>query len=423
MPARESTFWIKRKARLDKMVRAILETQPHVTLPQWDKIGAAFGVSADAARVKWYQMRNRTDAPDPIESEEKRHELLRQRRQEREDLEAIAGEKSLRRYLETLVRDTAQRFPPPPLPRKPVASARRSAEETLILSLNDWHAYERVSSARTRGLNEYDAPIMGRRVRQVIDTGLSIKDRMERGGGWRFPRCLVALNGDFISGTIHEVERFTDAPSLVHAVYGTGLVLAQALRDIAGAFESVEVFSTPGNHGRLPDARRVNSKDPWRSWDTMIALYAREHLRSLKNVRFFIPDAFSVAYDVEGWRFLQSHGHNVRSWMSIPYYGLNRMTSTINALEASRQTPIHYFLCAHFHQTTNIAHPGGELFVSGSLIGGTEHSVEGIGRADRPSQLMLGVHRRHGVTHRWPLLADAPVDGPSYDVAPWVSAA
>lgn len=358
--------------------------------------------------------------PDPIEEEQKRQHRVAALKAERELLKEVAGERSLRAHLEALAHAVAKEMAPPPsiVPRIPVGAD--ASEETLVLMFSDWHAYEVVDPERVRGFNAYDATIMGQRVQRIVDSALSIKARMERGGGWRFPRLVVGCNGDIVSGTIHEVERHSDAPSIVHAVYGAGLVLAQAIRDLSAHFGQVEVFCTPGNHGRLPDARRMQQKDPWRSWDTLIALFAKEHLRAIPHVQFFIPNSYSVGFEVEGWKFLQTHGHDVKSWNSIPWYGLNRLVSNINALEAGRGEIVHHYLFGHFHTTTSLPHAAGESFINGSLIGGNEFSVNALGRADRPAQWLLGVHQEHGVTHRWPLRADGrEISAPRYQIDPW----
>ena len=342
---------------------------------------------------------------DPVEAERERQARLRALKDERDALKEVAGEKSLRATLETIVRATAQTFAPPP-PYKPrTRTSRTSTPETMVSMLSDWHAGENVSAEGMRGFNQYNDDVFRRRVDAVVDVHLSIKERLEAGGGWRYERCVLGCNGDFVSGTIHELEKHSDHDNIVWAVYATGLVLADAIRRIAAEYPRVEVFCTSGNHGRLPDARRVQQKEPTRSWDTLVYLFAREHLRNLPNVSFFIPNSYSVAFDVYGWRFLQTHGHDVKSWNSIPWYGLNRLVSNINALEAGRGTPIHYWLFAHFHNASSLPHATGESFVNGSLIGANEFALNALGKADRPQQWMLSVHPEHGVTSRWPLYA------------------
>jgi hypothetical protein len=46
------------------------------------------------------------------------------------------------------------------------------------------------------------------------------------------------------------------------------------------------------------------------------------------------------------------------------------------------------------------------VFVSGSLKGPDEFSVNHLGQGGRPSQLMFGVHPGNGVTGRWPIYAE-----------------
>jgi predicted phosphodiesterase len=355
---------------------------------------------------------------DPIADALAARERAAALKAERLEMEAVAGERSIRATLERLVGQVVTAWPPVPAPPT-LPPSPDTTEETLVLHLSDWHAYQRVSAEGTRGFNAYDAQTFAQRVYHVVQSARGIATRMQA-AGWRFPRLVIALNGDLVSGTIHEVERHTDAPSIVHAVYGCGMVLAQAVRDLAETFPTVDVFCTSGNHGRLPDARRIQQDDPWRSWDTLVALFAKERLRDTPSVAWHIPQAWSVAYDVEGWRFFQTHGHDVKSWNSIPWYGLNRLITSINALEASRGRGLDVVLAGHFHNASSLSQVSGEAFINGSLIGGTTFSINALGRSDRPSQWMLGVHRTHGVTHRWPLYADhLDADAPGYAVEPW----
>jgi hypothetical protein len=339
-------------------------------------------------------------------------------RRERDELLAVAGEKSFRAYLESIVRDVAPRFEPiPPMPAPEFDEDTSS--ETLLMLLSDWHAFEEVKSDRVMGFNEFNGPILCERVRRLLLTQLSIKDRLERGGGWSIRRAEVACNGDFVSGTIHELERHSDASNVVHAVFATGELLAAYLRDMAPHFDEINVRCTSGNHGRLPDARRMQQKDPTRNWDTVIYLFAMSALRDVPNVRFHIPDSYFVRYEIERWSFLQFHGHDIKSWNAIPYYGIDRFGRNMNALHNSRSERIDYFLVSHFHSLGGVPSSGGETFVNGSVIGGTEFSVGALGKCDRPAQWMFLVHQDHGITGRWPLLAEGRTPVQPYPLPEW----
>jgi len=340
----------------------------------------------------------------PPETPEQRATRMRELSRERDLLRDVAGEKSFRSFLESLAAETVERLAPPPKP-KPFRPHRGAVSETLVTQWSDWHWAEIVKSEAVQGLNNYNAAVGRARVWSIVDKLRNIKARMEK-GGWHFPRAVVAVNGDLISGSIHEVEKHSDPNNVILAAYQCGRLLALALRDVAAEFPEVWVVCTPGNHGRLPDHRRVASKEPSRNWDTLIALIAKTACESIGHMRFIIPDSYTAVYEVEGHLFGQSHGHDVKSWMHTPIYGLNRMVSSLNAIRVTRGKPINYFLFGHFHNKVSVDYGGAEYFVNGSLIGGTEFSVNALGKADRPCQWMLGVHKEHGVTHRWPLYAE-----------------
>jgi hypothetical protein len=390
-----------------------------------DLTGSGLTISETARRLKLDRAtvrRYKAAAPpaaDPVQAAEERTARTRELAREREQLQAVAGERSFRAYLEAIVAKVAPTIDAPPRYREPKPTSQ-AVSESLILLLSDWHAYEVVRKERVLDLNEYNADVMAGRAYRVIHGVRSIAQKM-RAGGWRFPKLVVAANGDMISGTIHEVERHSDAPNVIQAAIGCGLLLAQSLRDLAAVFEDVTVYGTSGNHGRLPDHKRVSQKDPSRSWDYLIYSIARQSLAGVKNVKFVLPDSYAVVYEVEGWRVYQGHGHDIKSWQSIPFYGISRAATGLNALRVAAGSPIHYFLFSHFHNPGSITAPGSEYFVNGSLIGGTEYAVNGLGRADRPCQWLLGVHRDHGVTHRWPVYADGPGPSGKYEVRPWKS--
>jgi len=358
-------------------------------------------------------------AEKPQETPQERRQRINELRQARKLQDEIDGESALRKTLEELVRQVTPQFPPPPPYRAPRSIPKTASRETMVQHFSDWHSYEIVDSEKTRGINEFNARVLGQRVRRIVESHLSIKERLERGGGWYFERLVVGANGDMVPGTIHELEKNTDAPNIVMAVYGTGLMLAQALRDLAAQYPEVDVYCTSGNHGRLPDARKVQTKEPTRSWDTMVYLFAREHLRAVPNIKWHIPNSWSKRFNVYKWGFFQTHGHFIKSFFSIPYYGMERMTRNTTSLESVRGWTPNYFLTGHFHTASELNAPAGKVLMNGSLVGANEYVIDGMGKAELPAQHMFGVHPEHGLTHLWELTADVRPGDPMYDAKPW----
>ena len=104
----------------------------------------------------------------------------------------------------------------------------------------------------------------------------------------------------------------------------------------------------------------------------------------LRNIKFTFPDSYSVVYEVEGWRCYQGHGHDIKSWQSIPFYGICSRTATgLNALRVANGTPIPLLPSSRTSTTlAAFARLGLSISSNGSLIGGgggTEFSVNGSG--------------------------------------------
>ena len=377
-----------------------------------DEISKKLGRTVSAVRTKKCRLeldvQGDNSTEEAIQAEQDRQERRRAAEAEREALYDVAGERSLRARLEVLIKDSALRFPPLPAYKSPKQSKKVVTENALQL-FSDFHGGELVLSDGVRGINEFNSNVLEKRVRAVVEGHLSIKRKLEAGGGWRLPTLTISLNGDLVSGTIHELERHSDHKSIVDCVYWAGHLIAKAILELSAEYEKTDIFVTAGNHGRLPDARRVQQKDPTRSWDTIVALFAKTALSSNPKITFYIPHSYSVMFDIAGWRFLQQHGHDVKSWNSIPWYGINRLISNIGGIEAARGMAPHYYIFGHFHSMTSMPHANGEAFINGSIIGATEFSVNALGKADRPQQLLLMVHEEHGVTSRWPIYAGAGI--------------
>ncbi len=356
---------------------------------------------------------------DPVEQETAKYDHRRAREREGGLIKQLSKEKSFRAYLEDLVAEVVSDWPAPP-PYVAPPPQKGASVETMVIHFSDWHANEVVKLERTLGLNEYNDAIMRSRARQIVQSTIAIKSRMESSGGWRFPKLVIAANGDFAPGTMHELEKHLDAKSIIHATFNVGMVLTEAIRDLSGHFDEITVHCTAGNHGRLPDARKKQHKEPGRSFDTAAYLYAMVALRHpCPNVTFNIPDAYSICYDVEGWTFFQGHGDDIRSWFGIPFYGMKKKTGSLNSLRAARGEPVNFWLFGHWHNAASLEVPGGEILINGSLIGGTEHSIDSFSEANPPKQWLYGVHPKKGISHRWSLQGntDDPIEG--YQATEW----
>lgn len=340
---------------------------------------------------------------DPIAETEDRLERIRIAREEKRALEDVASERSFRRSLESMISNVVPAMPAPK-PFKPSAPNSKRKGESLILHLSDWHYGEVVEFEKTRGHNEYSPEIAVQRAERLFDGFHSIVRKLQ-GGGWRFNRLVIAINGDMLTGTIHELEKHSAGRNIVQSTFECAALLARLISLLSSMFPWIDIYVTAGNHTRM--APKMESKDPTRTWDAAMGMALGLHLKNHKNIAVTVPNAYTCAFEIEGHTVVQTHGHQIKggSFGGMPLYGINRMVTNYNALEAGRGGKVLAWLMGHFHTSSSLPNVHSEIFVNGSLISGTEWTVDTLGKSDRPCQWLLCVHPEHGITSRWPIYA------------------
>ena len=352
-------------------------------------------------QINNYNTNDKNDV-NPIEKQKQKaqEDVLR-----KEHVSAVK-ELAFRDFISDMFKDVVNGIDPPP-PYNPVTINDTTTEEVFLLHLSDFHASEIIKPQNTFGLNEYDQEITERRALTIVNKTIEIKRRLER-GGYSFPRLVIAANGDFVSGTIHEAERHTNGTNVMTTALWCGSLLARMIRDLSADFKDVHVFCTSGNHGRLADAKKVQLKDPTRNWDYLIYRYAEALLQSCPNIKFIIPNAWGVVYEICNSLFCQSHGHFIKSWNGLPFYSMSRLTTKLNAVLSRRYNQgVDYWIMGHFHTQASVETSGGEYLVNPCLVGPQELGIYAMGEATPPGQMLYGVHPKHGITHRWRLHAES----------------
>jgi len=124
------------------------------------------------------------------------------------------------------------------------------------------------------------------------------------------------------------------------------------------------------------------------------------------QIKSDFPKSFFIVKEISGWNFLVMHGDTIRSWMGIPWYGIERTMHKLGDLLQSKGVNIHYRVLGHFHNTGELDKKPGEIIINGSVIGGTEYSLMALSGFERPTQLLFGVHKEIGATWRYPLRLD-----------------
>lgn len=291
-----------------------------------------------------------------------------------------------------------------PLDPLPEAIDRRKStgtivEEHLVMHVSDQHGDEVVEPHKVGGIEKFDFPIFLCRAEQYVDTVLDFTQN--KLANYRFPVLHILQYGDQTSGEIHGGKERSYYRNMFRNCLAIGQTNALMIRDLAPYFPEIHVLNLPGNHGRR--SIKKDYDNPWDNWDYLCSETTRLNCAHMKNVKFFIPDCFSVNYEINGHGFNIQHGDDIKSWNGIPWYGIERKTRRMVALQNSLGQMVKYFVMGHFHSQSSMADLLGETIINGAWVGTSAYSYESFSGYREPMQLIHGVHPEHGISWRLPV--------------------
>lgn len=385
--------------------------------------------SFDAVRVRVQQLRRGVEIsaptppilaegeppprPDPtnveiLRLETKNRQLDQELRDTRAKLAKLRDEGVLFGLLAEAIQQYVEAMPVvTPTPKLRVAKRSPHVDEDVVLLFSDAHADKVVLPERVLGFENYNWQVFCSRFQVWVDSILNWTQ--QHLDGHSFGRLWVFALGDNMEGNIHGAEKHTAFQNCMKGALAVGDVLAQGIADLSAVFREVIVISVPGNHPRF--SKGYDWRGAHENFDYLVATQVATRLANYVDagrVEIHAPDSFQAAARIRGWNFLLSHGHDVKGWNSIPWYGLERKTRRMQALFSQSDHPLHYTCFGHFHAQATTPIPGGESFHNGAWFATDEFAVDVLADAKRPMQLMFGVHEERGVTWRLPIHVKPP---------------
>ena len=284
--------------------------------------------------------------------------------------------------------------------RKPPKIGSGEIEEDLVCVFSDAHADQIIKPERVLGFEDYGWVEFCRRFERWID---SIRDwSQENLSHHRFPRLWLFCLGDNIQGDQHGATKHTTWGNTMKAALAVGDVLGQGIQDLADIFPEIVVVGISGNHPRW--ANKISWTGAHENFDYLTYVQASSWLRGYQDrITFHVPDSYQAVCNVRGFNFLLSHGHEVRSWSGVPWYGLERRGRRTQAIFAAADEKLHYHCIGHFHTAGSLQTPAGELVINGNWSYTDEYALDALGAASKPMQWMFGVHESYGMTWRLPI--------------------
>jgi len=334
-----------------------------------------------------------------IKADVEKHKLQEKFREVDRKYKMIVREESISDRMVRVLRAEARALPKVDLMWEP--PSQKVTQETAVLLLSDLHLGEIVDRDVVCGFGEYNFDIFNKRLKFLAKSMRSIIVRKLT--GYKIDKLCIFGLGDMVSGRIHD-ELIENSEDIIFQIMNGAFITAQFVLELAQMFPEIEIDGVLGNHGRI--IRKKYYKRRYTNWDFVFYQFLGMFLAKNKRIKCNFPKSFFVIKKIRGWTFLLIHGDNIRSWMGIPWYGIERMMWKLGDLLKDKGTNVNYRILGHFHNTGELDRAFGELIINGSMIGGTEFSLMSIGEFNRPTQLFFGVHTEIGMTWRYPLRLD-----------------
>jgi len=290
---------------------------------------------------------------------------------------------------------------PPVTP--PAKDRRRKGEETAIVVLSDWQLGKSTPS--------YSSDVCEERVALYADKVASITELQRADHPIR--RLEVALVGDMVEGElIFPGQHWEIDASLYRQVTVDGpRILGDFLRRMLGIFETVHVTAVPGNHGAI-GGRSRRDMHPESNADRMLYTIT-EQVVTDDRLSWTVPEKdWKAVIDIgDRARFLLLHGHQVRGYAGIPWYGWMRKTAGWVTMERLGFPAFDAVLAGHFHTPVSLYMNGVRVWINGSTESHNPYAAEQLAAAGEPSQWLLFAQSGKGVTAEYLIrLADVGED-------------
>lgn len=252
------------------------------------------------------------------------------------------------------------------------------------LLVSDLHLDEVVDPAAMRYANAYNRDIALRRLQKLAEkTIIMARDYIS---GVKYDGIFVYMNGDLISGNIHEeLQRTNDGYGIADSMDYWVDPIAGFLDHLASYFGNVHVVSTVGNHGR--EFKKPPSKGAVKSsfdWLMMRGIW-RQH-RTDDRFTWNIPESKNVLVDCYSSKFLVQHGDDFKGGDQIagalrPIL-MGDFRSMAQEVSSPTGEPYDKLIVSHFHQYHDIP----RVVLNGSVVGWNEYAKDKLKARWEPAQ-------------------------------------
>jgi len=297
------------------------------------------------------------------------------------------------------------------IPKPEIFVKSRKIEEVNLI-LSDHHINKIIKEEETEGYNSYNFDIFCNRYWFLINEVIKLTTAN------RVNKKIDVLHIDFLGDMFNDIHRDehvrTNQFNPIQASILGSYILAQGIAMLVPYFDKINITGVVGNESRLdkvkPAAEKSNNFDYlcYHIISICLATYIKQG-----KIKFFIPSSPEIIVEKMGWKFLLIHGDAIKSWMGIPFYGIERHTYKQQRKRRAKGG-FDYMEIGHFHTDSRLK----EVLMNGSLCGIDMHAYHNLSEISYPSQKFFGINSKYGVSWTYDLnCSEAKENGFIYDLS------
>lgn len=271
--------------------------------------------------------------------------------------------------------------------------------------VSDIHDGEVISADEIQGANEFNPEICETRLKRYFYAATTIGTRWA--SDCTVEGFLLTLNGDMISGDIHEELRITNACTSHEQVMHVVGLLGAGLRTLLGAYPRVHVVGTPGNHGRTtqkPTAKLYAALN----YDMMVLSMLAEQFAGDDRVTFQFGKSKDQMTPVFGRTVMSTHGDKLGTRGGQGFAGVMlpilRGSKKILEQQGSLGRRPDLIQTSHYHSTGNPYLGPMPILANGSIIGVSEYADDLRVAVEPPQQWLFLLHDEWWLRERQPVI-------------------
>jgi len=267
-------------------------------------------------------------------------------------------------------------------------SRKSEGIQEVHIQRSDGHTGLEVSPSNTQLLGSYNVEIYIKRLQELQNKLYNFWNEDKNAQGLR--KVVVSYLGDMVEGdgNIYPGQSYHCQMSVMEQVKQTAEAESQWIEFLASYMDEVEIFCVDGNHGKV--GGKYSKSNPNDNWDSLFYYLLKMRIQHLKNVKIFISGSPSMLVQHGDFKFLYIHGDIIRGGSGIPFCGAERLAGKVSDLY---NMVIDYVFSAHHHTPAQF----GKVYMNGSMVGGSDLSINKMSVSGRPSQNMMYFHPKHGI--------------------------